>query len=84
MLYNNKNIIWEIDFKEYFKWNIIPEKLKEFLKNNLEWLKNIFWKSYIDWVDIGVNFKDIKDKWDSIIQDTLDNWLDKIDNLINK
>lgn len=83
-LYNNKNIIWEIDFKEYFKWNIIPEELKNVLKNNLEGLKNIFWKTFTDWINIGIDFNDIRDKWDSIIQGTLDNGLNKIDNLINK
>lgn len=84
ILSENKGILWDIDFNEYFKWGVIPEELKNSLKDNLEGLKNIFWNSFSGWIDIGIDFKDIKNKWDSIIKEALDNWVEKVDNLINK
>lgn len=86
LLSDNKEFLWNIDFKEYFTWNVIPEDLKNILKDDLGDLKNIFWENFIDWfnIDFNINLDDITNKWDALIQGALDNWLEKIDNLINK
>lgn len=84
MLSDNKELIWNIDFKEYFKSDLIPEELKNILKDDLNNMKNIFWDSFIDWTNTNINLGGITNKGNAIIHNALDNWLEKIDNLINK
>jgi len=79
ILSENKDLLWDIDFKIYFPINVIPEELKEIFKNDFNKLKNIFWETFSKRVD----FNSLKEKGDSIIKGVLNDWKERIDNLFN-
>ncbi|MFK7779540.1 MAG: FecR domain-containing protein [Candidatus Gracilibacteria bacterium] len=84
ILADNKDVIGNIDFREYFKGDFVSEDLKTILKDDLSNLKNIFGDTFIDWMNIDFSFGNIKEKGDEIIHNTLDSGIEAIENLINK
>ncbi len=78
----NKENIWDIDLKKYFKNNIIPEDLKNILIDDFSEFIDIFWVNLESIKNIDI--KNINDKANSVIHDGLDKGVEKIGNLFNK
>lgn len=84
ILSENKEFIPEIDFKKYFKNGIMSEELQNILKSEWDKLKIIFWETFnktmLNPLD---SVKKLEEKGTQLINNALDSWLEKINNLID-
>ncbi len=74
MLVENKDIIWDINFEDYFNNWILPNEVKSKIANYFGNLKNFFWEKFndVENIDIIDEVKNVNDKANEFIQEGLD------------
>lgn len=77
ILSDNKDLLKNINFNDYFDINILPEEIKNILINRFGDFKNLLLENFNNVQDKKVDIKNIEEKANQVIHDGLDTLFNK-------